>query len=181
MKNKKAIIIVTILIVIVLIIGIVIAAIKKHNMEEDNEKGKMPTKFSISYSYGGGFTTYADSLHREITIDQDGNVTIELTIDDSKVEPLKYNIGKDKAKELMEFFYENEFYSVKKDLSNNDVTDLDSRYIEVKSNTFNRRVGGYAASLNNRFRKFSSKIVDTVGEEKIKEFRDSVIKAYEKE
>ena len=181
MKNKKAIIIVVILIVLVLIIGTIVAAIKKHNTEEENAKVKMPTKFTISYSYGGGFTTYADSLNREITIDQDGNVTIELTIDDSKVEPLKYNIGKDKAKELMKFFYENEFYDVKKDLSNNNVTDLDSRYIEVKSNTFNRRVGGYAASINNKFRKFSTKIIDIVGEEKIQEFRDSVIKAYEKE
>ena len=81
MKNKKAVIVVFALIVVVLVIGIVIAGVKKHKTKDDEVK--VPTKFTISYSYGGGFTTYANSITRKITVDQDGKVKVELGIDDS--------------------------------------------------------------------------------------------------
>ena len=35
-----------------------------------NNKIKMPIKFTISYSYGGGYTYYSRSLTRKITVDK---------------------------------------------------------------------------------------------------------------
>lgn len=179
MKNKKAVIVVFALIVVVLVIGIVIAGVKKHKTKDDEVKE--PTKFTISYSYGGGFTTYANSITRKITVDQDGNVKVELGIDDSLVKPAEYKIDKKDAKELMEYFYDNEFYELKKDLSEDDVTDMYSSYLEVKSDAFNRKVGGYAASLNKKFRKFESKFEEIVlNKEVMEKFNKDVIDAYEK-
>ena len=181
MKNKKAVIVVFALIVVVLVIGIVIAGVKKHKTSDDDDKVKMPTTFTISYSYGGGFTTYANSITRKITVDQDGNVKVELGIDDSLVKPAEYKIDKKDAKELMEYFYDNEFYELKKDLSEDDVTDMYSSYLEVKSDAFNRKVGGYAASLNKKFRKFESKFEEIVlNKEVMEKFNKDVIDAYEK-
>ncbi len=178
-KNKKAVLVVVSLIVLVLIVGLIIAAIKNKDNKEEKEIS-MPSKFTISYCYGGGFTTYANSLNRCMSVDQDGNVKIELTIDDSKVKPLEFKVEAKDAKTLMRYFYDNEFYNLKKDLSKDDVTDLDTSYLEVESNTFNRKVGGYAASIDSKFRKFSNKVYELVGEEKVNEFSESVIKAYEK-
>ncbi len=179
MKNKKAIIIVVLLIVIVLLAGMVIAAIRNKNFK-DEKRIHMPKDFVITYSYGGGFTTYANSLTRAISIDQDGTVTIQLDEKDSQVEPIKYSIGKEKAEEIMRFFLENNFEKVKKDLSQKDVTDLDTSYLEIKSDTVNRKIGGYAASINEKFRLFSRKFISYIDENKLSEFNNNVTKAYEK-
>jgi len=180
MNNKKAVMIVVALIVIVIIIGGVIAGIKARHFKEE-KKIEMPTEFTISYSIGGGYTTYANALTRKITLDQDGNVTIELTEKDSLVEPVKYKVDKEKAEKVMKYFYDNEFYSVKKDLSEDGITDYTTSYLEVKSNTFNRRVGGYAAGTKSIFRKFTDEFYTIVDSEVMKKFNDDVTKAYEKE
>ena len=179
MKNKKAIIIVVLLIVVVLLAGMVIAKIRDKKLDVDKEV-TVPKTFVITYSYGGGFTTYANSLTRSISIDQDGKVIIKLAIDDPLVEPLEYSIDKEKANELIKFFVDNKFDKVKKDLSQNDVTDLNTSYIEVSSNTINRKVGGYAASINDKFRKYSHKFMSYIDENKLNEFNNKVTQAYEK-
>ena len=180
MDKKKAALVVLGLIVIVLITGTIIAAIKNKALDKDKDEVKMPTTFTISYSYGGGYTTYASSLTRKITVDQDGKVVIELDVDDPLVAPMEYKIDKDKANELMKYFYKNKFYDLKKDLSVDDVTDMYSSYLEVKSNTFNRKVGGYAASLNDKFKKFETKFDSIISEDMMKEFNKRVTEAYEK-
>jgi len=180
MKNKNAVLVVVGLIVLVLVIGLIIAAVRNKNNTGEKKEIEMPTKYKISYCFGGGFTTYADSLNRCFSVDQDGNVKLELTDDEAKVKPLEFKVDVKDAKILMRYFYDNEFYNLKKDLSNNDVTDLNTSYLKVESNTFNREVGGYAASLNSKFKQFSNKVYELVGEEKINEFTENVRNAYEK-
>ena len=178
MKGKKILVGISILIVLILIIVLVIFLLNKKDSEEKEEK-KTPKSYTISYSYSGGFTTYAGSLKKIISIDQDGNGKIELDIEDSLVEPLTFKVNKEDVKELMDFLVDNKFCDLKEDLSVNDVLDAGSSYMEVKSDTCEHRVGGYAASLNKDFDKFSKKFWKLVDNEKVDEFRKMVEEKYD--
>ena len=125
---------------------------KKHDMNYD-----MPSKFLISYSCEGGYTaSYEDSLRKTITINQDGEVrNLGLVFDFSdEFDKSTYKVDKTKAIELMKFFYENKFYELPEDLSDMGWCDASTVYLEVRSNTFNHKVGGYAASTNDKLQKF---------------------------
>ena len=178
-KNKKLLIGIILLIVLILIIACLIAHFKKE--EPEDEKVKVPETFIISYSFGGGFGTYVDSITRKISVDQDGNVKIELDIKDSLVEPLEYKVEKKEAQAVMEYFVDNEFYNLKKDLAQENVYDASSSYLEVKSDSFNRRCGGYAAFIDKKYSKFTREFNKLIDEEKLKEFNAKVKEAYEKE
>ena len=131
----------------------------------------MPSKFLISYSCEGGYTaSYEDSLRKTITINQDGEVrNLGLVFDFSdEFDKYTYKVDKTKAIELMKFFYENKFYELPEDLSDIRWCDASTVYLEVRSNTFNHKVGGYAASTNDKFQKFIELFHDTIYSEKIK-------------
>ena len=60
----------------------------------------MPTTFTIIYERGGsGFGLEYETLGRIITLDQDGNVKIEVSDKNSKITPVEYKVDKEKAKE----------------------------------------------------------------------------------
>ena len=131
----------------------------------------MPSKFLISYSCEGGYTaSYEDSLRKTITINQDGEVrNLGLVFDFSdEFDKSTYKVDKTKAIELMKFFYENKFYELPEDLSAIGWRDASTVYLEVRSNTFNHKVGGYAASTNDKLQKFIKLFDDTIDSEKIK-------------
>ena len=131
----------------------------------------MPSKFLISYSCEGGYTaSYEDSLRKTITINQDGEVrNLGLVFDFSdKFDKSTYKVDKTKAIELMKFFYENKFYELPEDLSDIGWYDASTDYLEVRSNTFNHKVGGYAAYTNDKLQKFIKLFHDTIYSEKIK-------------
>ena len=131
----------------------------------------MPSKFLISYSCEGGYTaSYEDSLRKTITINQDGEVrNLGLVFDFSdEFDKSTYKVDKTKAIELMKFFYENKFYELPEDLSAIGWRDASTVYLEVRSNTFNHKVGGYAASTNDKLQKFIELFHDTIDSEKIK-------------
>ena len=131
----------------------------------------MPSKFLISYSCEGGYTaSYKDSLRKTITINQDGEVrNLGLVFDFSdEFDKSTYKVDKTKAIELMKFFYENKFYELPEDLSHIGWCDASTVYLEVRSNTFNHKVGGYAASTNDKLQKFIKLFDDTIDSEKIK-------------
>ena len=131
----------------------------------------MPSKFLISYSCEGGYTaSYEDSLRKTITINQDGEVrNLGLVFDFSdEFDKSTYKVDKTKAIELMKFFYENKFYELPEDLSDIRWCDASTVYLEVRSNTFNHKVGGYAAYTNDKFQKFIKLFHDTIDSEKIK-------------
>lgn len=185
MSKRRSLIIVNFLIVFVLIAGIVIAANRNNNEYDDNSGGtvkelKVPDKFTITYSYGGGYGTLATTATRVITLDQDGNVSISLEKDEIDVEPVTFHVDKEKAAEVMKFFIDNHFEKVKENLDNNDVLDGDSNYLEVKSDSINRKVGGYAAFTNKNFEKFRTKFYEIVDSSKLKEFNKQVDDAFEK-
>ena len=184
MSKRKTLIFVKCLIVLVLVAGITIAANKVKDNEGNGEvtvkKAKIPNKFTITYSYGGGYGTIATTATRVITLDQDGNVSISLENDEIEVEPLTYNVGKEKAAEIMNFFVDNHFEKVKEDLSCNDVLDGDSNYLEVKSDSRNSKVGGYAAFTNKDFGKFRTKFYEIIDDSKLKDFNKQVDDAFEK-
>ena len=105
----------------------------------------------------GGYTaSYKDSLRKTITINQDGEVrNLGLVFDFSdEFDKSTYKVDKTKAIELMKFFYENKFYELPEDLSDIGWCDASTVYLEVRSNTFNHKVGGYAASTNDKLQKF---------------------------
>jgi type III secretory pathway component EscV len=184
MNNKKTILIIVFLIILVLIAGITITVIRSKNDDSDNDKDKtlkVPEKFTISYSYGGGFGTIVDSWLRVITLDQDGNVSISVKTDQVVVSPLTYQVDKEKAQEIMKYFIDNHFEKVKKDLSQDDVLDAGSSYLEVKSDVLNREVGGYAAFLDSKFKKFRDKFYEIVDNDKVNEFDKLLKETYEKE
>ena len=131
----------------------------------------MPSKFLISYSCEGGYTaSYKDSLRKTITINQDGEVrNLGLVFDFSdEFDKSTYKVDKTKAIELMKFFYENKFYELPEDLSAIGWRDASTVYLEVRSNTFNHKVGGYAAYTNDKLQKFIKLFDDTIDSEKIK-------------
>ena len=139
---------------------------KKHDMNYD-----MPSKFLISYSCEGGYTaSYKDSLRKTTTINQDGEVrNLGLVFDFSdEFDKSTYKVDKTKAIELMKFFYENKFYELPEDLSAIGWRDASTVYLEVRSNTFNHKVGGYAASTNDKLQKFIELFHDTIDSEKMK-------------
>ena len=135
------------------------------------KKHDMPSKFLISYSCEGGYTaSYEDSLRKTITINQDGEVrNLGLGFDFSgEFDKPTYKVDKTKAIELMKFFYENKFYELPEDLSDMGWCDASTVYLEVRSNTFNHKVGGYAAYTNDKLQKFIKLFDDTIDSEKIK-------------
>ena len=141
-----------------------------------NNKIKMPTKFTISYSYGGGYTYYSRSLTRKISVDQDGKVKLELDIDNPRVEPMEYKVDKEKAIKLMKYFYNNKFYNLNDISLDFYVTDYITSYLEVKSDTFNKKIGGYAANLHKDFHMFVKEFdiiknleIETIFDEKVDE------------
>lgn len=172
MKNKNNLIIVGSLLLVLIIIAIVLLT--------TSGKDKEPSKYSIIYSYGGGFGTYADSLKREITIYDNGNVTIDLENHEVKVEPISYVVDKDKVEEVFNYLIDNGFKDMKEDLSSSDVLDAGSSYIEIKSDTLNKKVGGYAAFTNKKYSKMSKKVNELIDDMKLEEFDKRVDKAVEK-
>ena len=141
-----------------------------------NNKIKMPTKFTISYSYGGGYTYYSRSLTRKISVDQDGKVKLELDIDNPRVEPMEYKVDKEKAIKLMKYFYNNKFYDLNDISLDFYVSDYITSYLEVKSDTFNKKIGGYAANLHKDFHMFVKEFdiiknleIETIFDEKVDE------------
>lgn len=147
---------------------------------DDKKMNQMPSEFKISYTNGGGFTScYSEFLTRKFTIDQNGKVKIELVIENSLVKPMEYKVGKDKATNLMKFFYENKFDELPEDLSDQFITDCPTSYLEVSSNTINRKVGGYAAFQHSEFTKFVNQFRTIINNDINNSFDNKVRKQYE--
>lgn len=179
MKNQKAIIIVCLLIVLVLIGGLLIAGYKRKQELKEREKMAATSKFVITYTYGGGFGTISTTAMKEISIDQDGNITFRAPKYDC-VETTKYKISKNSAKTLYSILISRGFLDLDEDLSQKDVTDAGSSYVQIKSDNIDRKIGGYAAFINKKYSRLTEEIIKTVGEDKIKDFNELVIQKLEK-
>ena len=179
MKKQKAILIVCLLIILVLISGILIAGYKKKRDLKEKDKIIATSKFVITYSYGGGFGTIAQTASKEITIDQDGNITFRAP-NYEEIEPVKYKMTKNQAKALYSILISGGFLDLKEDLSNNDVLDAGSSSIKIESDNFEKEIGGYAAFTNKKYAKLTSEIIKDVGEERINDFEEIVIQTLEK-
>lgn len=176
MKNKKAVVIVAVLIIIVLIVGIAIAAVKKKSMKNDNPT--YPGVFKISYSYGGSWGLEHQAAMRTISVDQTGFVTINLADEKMEVVPMMYEIGKEKAKELIKYYVDNDFQNMKEDLSDNGLMDGNTYYLEISSSTINRKVGGYGSNTNEKFNGFIKKFREIIDEDALSKFDKNVERAY---
>ena len=80
---------------------------------------------------------------------------------------------------MIKNFYDNKFYELPENLSNYIYTDYETTYLEVKSNTFNRKVGGYAAASFNEFIKFVKEFRAIINSDLEKKFDKEVEKKYE--
>ena len=183
-KSKKAIIIfIVFLITIIISSSIIIFIVKEHGQKSikipnklNETKIKMPNMFTISYLIGHNcLNPLSLSYATNITINQDGNVRIKIDklyegVANLSIEPIEYKVDKGKSFKLMSYFYEQKFYELKKDLSVKNAYDFSNSYLEVKSNTFNRKVGGYAAELNEEFNKFVEKFYTIIDDNIFQKF-----------
>ena len=170
---KKTYIILTILILLTLFIYIIYP-----NKDITLKEEPIPEEYTITYSYGGGYGTYVQTLSKEIIISSDGTITIQLT-DKDLVDPITYKEDKKEIDKLYTYLIDNQFKAIKKELTNKNVTDYYSSYITIKYKGYERKIGGYAASLNKRYNKLETKIRDFIDEDKLEEF-DNELKEYEK-
>ena len=168
------------IIIVVIIIDFIYLYVLKYKRDYFKEN-TIPEEYIITYRYGGGYTTYANALEKYIMIDYNGDVVIELSDPEIEVDPMLYSVGRDKASELIEYLIKNGFKSIKEDLTDNHVTDASSSYINLQYPGYDKTVGGYAATLNKKFRNYSNKIIETIGEDKLEEFKDRVQEYVEKE
>ena len=169
-----------VIIIVVILIDFIYLYVLKYKRDYTKEN-TIPNEFVITYRYGGGYTTYANSLERYVMIDHNGDVVIELTDTSIDVDPMLYSVGRDKAYELMEYLIKNGFKNIDEDLSENNVTDMSSAYINVQYPSYDKTVGGYAAILNKKFGSYRAKFIETIGEDKLEEFRELVKEHVEKE
>ena len=175
MKNQKAVFIVCLLIIIVLIAGILIAGYKKRNELKEREKLAATSKFTITYSYGGGFGTIEQVVTKQVSIDQDGNIVFSVPKHD-EIEPVRYTMTKKNAKALYSLLMSKGFMELDEDLSRDDVMDAGSSYIRIQNDNMDRTIGGYAAFLDKKYSKLTGEIVNEVGVERISAFTDKVEK-----
>lgn len=162
MKNKKVIILLLVIILAVVILGVIyILNSKKFN--EDI--------IVIEYTTGGGFGTLADCEEISIKFNEDNRIKISAI--NGKLEKV-ISVSENDVAELKNIIKEN-ISGLKEDLSDDDALDASYSYITIN----NMKFGGYAVS-NKNFIEIKNKILEIVGQEKIKEFRESIGKYYEK-
>ncbi len=179
MKRKQAIGIGCLIIILVLISGILIIKHNRNKELKEQEKIIATSKFEIIYTYGGGFGTIAHTVTKEVTIDQDGNITFRVPSYED-IEPVKYKMSKSQAKALYSILISRGFMNLPEDLSQNDVTDAGSSFIEIKSDNFERKIGGYAAFINKKYSRLTQEIIKDVGQKRISDFNEIVIQKLEK-
>ena len=159
-------------ILFIIILVCIIYPNKKVKTKDNNEE------FTIIYTYGGGYGTITDTIYKIVTIKSNGDVTFQVEENKHDIAAtLEYKIAPEEAKELYDYLIDNNFLKLKEKITDNGVTDYTSSYIEIKSDSVNKKVGGYAASLNKKYAKFENKVIETIGKDKIKEFDKKVSKA----
>ena len=173
---KKSIIIILTILILIFISVFIFIILPSKKVDKDG----IPEHFTIYYTYGGGFGTRGDTISKEVEINSNGHIKIKVDKSEN-IKPLEYNIKEEKVKELYKYLIDNGFEKLKKDLSNDKVMDGGTEYIEIKSDKLNKKVGGYAATTNEKFSKLQHKIVDTIGLEKMQEFDEKVKKILDNE
>jgi hypothetical protein len=170
--NRKHLIIIGILLVIVIIEMCFIFG-KKKDTDNDGDSFEPTSKFTITYSSGGGFGTELDCATENIEIDQGGNIKMYLP-KYKEFEPLTFKISEKEAKELYSILMSKGYMKLKEDLSNYDVSDGGSSYITIKSDNVDRSVGGHAAFTNGKFSSMVSEIRKVVGEKNLDKFDEEL-------
>ena len=79
---------------------------------------------------------------------------------------------------MIKNFYDNKFYELPENLSNYLYTDYETSYLEVNSNTFNRKVGGYDATSCNEFNNFVKEFRAIINNDLEEKFDKKVEKKY---
>ena len=179
MKKQNVILFVCLLIILVLIVVIFVFGLKKRQEMKDKDNLTTTSKFIITYSYGGGFGTIGTTATKEVSIDQDGNITFRAPKHED-VQAVNYKISKDDAKTLYSILVSRGFFDLKEDLSSDDVMDAGSSYITIKNDNTERKIGGYAAFTNKKYSRLTEEIVKVVGQDRIKGFNEIVIQTLEK-
>ena len=129
----------------------------------------VPKEYTITYTYGGGFGTVAQTVSKEAIIKSNGDVTIQV-VNSNSADPMKFTVDKDDVEELYKYLMKNNFKKMREKITDDKVMDAGTEYIELETPDFTRKIGGYAASTNNRFAKLENKIKETIGKDKIDEY-----------
>ena len=152
----------------VLLAGCELGRLGTLDQPPDRSKVEM---LSVSYTTGGGFGTASQTCDKTVTIDKDGNVTLENDYDPSLVE--HYKIDEETAAELKLFIEE------RADVFMGDVKlgdGCDGPTESIKLVTADGQVyetGGYMVS-DQRFETISDKIVEAAGKDRFEEYLSKV-------
>ena len=164
MKKKILLILFVALAVIIIAAILIISSMK-------NKDYKNYEIIEISYSYGGGFGTIADTSNKTITFTPDGTVKLSNSYN-SYTET--FSIDQSKYNELNDFIKENLSLFDEKPKEAKDVLDGGNSRIQIKlENGQIKEIGGYMIK-NKKFHKIKKKIYEIIDYKKIKQYEDNI-------
>lgn len=165
MKNKK------ILILIIAVSVILIATIVFRFISYENYSNLDIIK--VTYSYGGGYGTEADTATKTITINSDGSVIFTNSYNSLTKD---VNISSSDYEKLTNFIKKKMSLFNSIIITEDDVYDGTSSHITIESKEGKTyEVGGYMVS-NKKYKEIKNMIMDTVGVETFREYVNSITK-----
>ena len=178
-SNKTLIIVAIVVLLIVLFFVLGLLKKDKVNSNPPDMETIQSEGFKVTYYYAKAYGTEADTTPRVIIIDQDGNVIISLSDEDIGVEPMEYEVGKEKAKLVVDYINRNEFLKLDSDIGT-ECMDGVTEYFMIKNNNIDVKIGGRCIS-EQLFRDFVSYYLDIIDKAKLDKFNKTVTMMYDYE
>lgn len=164
-KTKKIKSIVILIILLLLILTMIMLIFNQYNSGD----------LLLSYSYGGGYGTYGQTM--SVNIDVYTNGKIKLTDGEKNIKK-QIIVDINDINELKDLVNNSVFLNLDSDISNYDCLDSGFSKITVYLEKNEFKTGGYCIS-NNIYIEVASKIKNTVGYDLLSDFREKIIKYYD--
>lgn len=171
MKNKLLLVIA----IAVIVIGIVVFFLlgrKEANFEIEDD-------YIITYTYGGGFGPYIDTVNKTIELDNNGNVLIYANIRGKK-ELKEYKVSNDDIDELATEMIHGRFSRLDSDLIESYCYDASSSSLSIKYRKYEKEVYNYC-KYNEVYHDAVDKFLDIVDRDKVEAFEDYLWDKYNEE
>lgn len=163
--NKKVLPIIFVSVAVIIVASILITSSRKNKKYDDYEI------IEISYIYGGGFGTIADTSDKTITFTSEGKVKLSNNFN-SYTET--FNINQGKYNELYDFIIDNLSLFDEEPREDKEILDGSTSSIQIKLKDGQiKEIGGYMIE-NKKFQKIKNKILDTIGHKKLKQYEDNI-------
>ncbi len=169
MKNKILLFVVTIIIISGIVIFFLLGR-KEASFELEDD-------YVITYSYGGGYGTYIDTVTKYIELDNDGNVLIYAYVNGEK-EVKEYRVSDSRIDDLATEMVHGKFSRLNSDISNDDCLDAGSASLSIKTKNFEKSVYNYC-KYNETFNDAENEFMDIVDRDKVYNFEEYIRNKYE--